>query len=306
MDNEFENKESMDDYAKELEASLRKIYPGDVMDCTVVAVDETCATVDLDYYAPGKIYLEEMSADPTFSIMYDVHVGDTFKAVVLQRDDGAGNIILSKKAGDLEYSWEKLEQMLADKTIINGTITDTTRSGAIMYVEGIRGFIPASKLDLKYVEDTSGYLGKKVSVQIFEVDKAHQRLILTARDILTEKAMEERTDKISHMMAGTIVSGTVEKLMNYGAFVKIQEGISGLLHISEITDGHIDHPGAVLKVGQQIDVMITKIDGSRISLSLKAANAAKEQELNEEASEYKSEPIANNPFADLLKDFINK
>ena len=302
MSDETERIESMDDYTKEIEASLRRIYPGDVMDCTVVAVNEDGVTVDLDFYAPGKISLEEMSDDPTFSIMYDVHPGDTFKAIVLKSDDGAGNIVLSKKAGDKEFSWEKLDEMRLNGTVITGQITEAVRSGAVMYVEGIRGFIPASRMDLKYVDDTSAFLGRKMSVQIIEADKDDQKLILSAKELLTENALKERTEKVNKMTAGSIITGTVEKITDYGAFIKIQDGISGLLHISEITDGRIPHPSAVLKLGQEVEVMILKVADGKISLSMKAAQAAREQELNEQTSSYKSEYQANNPFADLLKD----
>lgn len=294
--------ESMDDYTEEIEASLQKIYPGDVMECTVVAVDETAVSVDLDYYAPGKIMPEEMSADPLFSVFTDVQIGDQFKAVVQQADDGAGNIILSKKEADKEFSWEKLEQMKEDETVIEGTVSGVTNSGAVFYVEGIRGFIPASKLDLKYVEDTNPYLGKKIRVQIAEVDKARGKLILSAKDLLVEAAAEEKLKKTKSLSVGAVLEGTVEKIMDYGAFVDIGNDLSGLLHISEISEKRIAHPKAVLKVGQKVHVTILKVENGKISLSMKAAKEAEEEELNEEATEYKSEYVPNNPFAALLKD----
>lgn len=304
--NENEIIESMDDYAEELEASLRRIYPGDVMECTVVAFDEEAVSVDLDYYAPGKIPAEEMSEDPHFSVFSDVQIGDKFKAVVTSHDDGAGNILLSKKEADAEYSWEKLEKMKEDGTRIKGVISDTTKAGAIMYVEGIRGFIPASKLALKYVEDTGEYLNKRIEVIVADVDKEKKKLILSAKEMLTEKALEEKAGKISSMQIGITVMGTVEKLMNYGAFVNIGDDISGLVHISEICSQRISHPKAVLREGQQVKVMITKIENGKISLSIKqAAEAdieAEEKAREEEASEYKSEYVPNNPFAALLKD----
>ncbi len=298
--------ESMDDYAEELEASLRRIYPGDVMECTVVAFDEETVSVDLDYYAPGKIPVAEMSEDPQFSVFSDVQIGDKFKAVVTSHDDGVGNILLSKKEADAEFSWEKLEKMKEAGIRIKGSIADTTKDGAIMYVEGIRGFIPASKLALKYVEDTSVYQGKKIEVMISEVDRVKKKLILSAKEILTEKALEEKSISISHMQIGTILTGTVEKLMNYGAFVDIGNDISGLVHISEICDRKIAHPKAALREGQQVQVMITKIENGKLSLSIKQAEAAdleaEEEAMAEEASEYKSEYVPNNPFAALLKD----
>ena len=294
--------ESMDDYTAEIDASLQKIYPGDVMDCTVVAVDETAVSVDLDYYAPGKILPEEMSADPLFSVFTGVQIGDRFKAIVQQADDGAGNIILSKKEADKEFSWEKLEQMKEEKTVISGTVSGITNSGAILYVEGIRGFIPASKLDLKYVEDVNPYLGKPVRVIITEVDKIRSKLILSAKELLVEAAAEKKLEEMKRLSVGSVMEGTVEKIMDYGAFVDIGNGLSGLLHVSEISEKRIAHPKAVLKNGQKVEVTIIRIENGKISLSMKAAKEAEEEELNEEATEYKTEYVPNNPFADLLKD----
>ena len=294
--------ESMDDFTEEIEASLKKIYAGDVMQCTVVAVDETAVSVDLDYYAPGRIPAEEMSADPLFSVFSDVQIGDTFQAVVTSADDGAGNIILSRKEADAELSWEKLEQMMEENAVIEGTISGVTNSGAVLYVEGIRGFIPASKLALKYVEDTNPYLNQKIRVNITEVDRNRKKLILSARELLVEEAAEKRLEDIGRLSVGSVFEGTVEKIVDYGAFVNIGDGLSGLLHVSQISENRITHPKAVLKIGQKVKVKITRIENGRISLSMKAAREAEEEALNEEATEYKSEYVPNNRFAALLKD----
>ncbi len=293
---------SMDEFTEEIEASLQKIYPGDVMECTVVAVDEEAVSVDLDYYAPGKIPVAEMSADPLFSVFTDVQIGDQFKAVVQNPDDGSGNIVLSKKEADSEFAWEKLEQMKEEGTVISGTVSGATRSGAVFYVEGIRGFIPASKLALKYVEDTEPYIGKKINVQITEVDRARKKLILSAKELLVEEAAEKKLESIGKLSVGGVLEGTVEKIMDYGAFVDIGNDVSGLLHISEISENRIAHPKAVLKLGQKVKVKIIRINEGKISLSMKAAVEAEEEVLNEEATSYKSEYVPNNPFAALLKD----
>ena len=298
---EKKNLETMDDYAAELEDSLKRIHAGDVMDATVVAFDEEGVTVDLNYYAPGKIPADEMSADPTFSCMSDVNIGDQFKAVVTQGDDGGGNIVLSKKEADQEYAWEKLKTMMDEKTLITGKIAGVSRAGATIYVEGIRGFIPASKLDVRYVEDTEPYLGKTVNVLISDVDTEGKRLILSAKELLMEAAIQRRNKGVSNLKVGTVVKGTVETLKDYGAFVNIGNDLSGLLHVSEISDKRIKHPKAVLAPGQQVDVMITKIENGKISLSMKAVRDAKAQEIEDEASEYKSEYVPNNPFAELMK-----
>ncbi|MBR5931372.1 MAG: S1 RNA-binding domain-containing protein [Lachnospiraceae bacterium] len=294
--------ETMDDYTAEIEASLKKIRTGDVMECTVVAFDETGVSVDLDYYAPGRIPAEEMSADPLFSIFSDVTVGEQFRAIVTNPDDGAGNIILSRKEADAEFAWEKLQEMQEEGTVIEGTVAGITKSGVIMYVEGIRGFIPASKLDLNYVEDTEPYLNKKIKVQITEVDEGRKKLILSAKELLVEAAAEKKLENINRLSVGAVFEGTVEKIMDYGAFVNIGDGLSGLLHVSQISENHITHPKAVLKLGMKVKVKIIRIENGKISLSMKAAKEAEEEVLNEEAAEYKSEYVPNNPFAALLKD----
>ena len=294
--------ESMEDYASELNASLRKIHEGDVMEGEVIAFNEHGAILDLNYYATGRVPVEEMSADPTFNIMTDVHIGDRFTGVVKTVDDGHGNIILSKKMAESEYSWDALRQMKEDGTVISGVISEVVKAGAIMYVKGIRGFIPASKLAIKYVEDTAPYLGRKMNVKITEVNEEQEKLILSAKEILTEEYVAEQAKNIGKLAVGSIINGTVEKLERYGAFVDIGDGISGLLHISEISDKRISHPKAVLKVGQEVTVMITKIENNKISLSMKAVNAAQEEEIEEEAHEYRSEYVPNNPFADIFKN----
>ena len=294
--------ESMDDFSNELNASLHRVHSGDVMDCTVVSVDEEAVTVDMDYYAPGRILPEEMSADPTFNFSTDVMPGDTFKAVVQQVDDGSGNVILSKKEADGDYAWEKLKFMMRLGTIIEGKIAEVTKSGAIMYAEGVRGFIPASKLDLKYVEDTAPYLGRTIKVQIADVDEGSRKLILSAKELLTEQALMEQEENIKKLRVGSIVDGVVDSIKDYGAFVRLKDDLQGLLHVSQICEKRINHPKALLHEGQDVTVMITKIENGKISLSMKAIEQAKEAELEEEAQEYKSEYVPNNPFAELLKN----
>ena len=298
--------ESMADYQKELDSSLRKIYEGDVMEGEVIAFNEHGVILDLSYYATGRVPVEEMSANPSFNIMTDVKIGDRFQAIVKKGDDGHGNILLSKKAAESEFSWDTLRQMKDDETVIEGTITEVVKAGAIMYIQGIRGFIPASRLDYKYVEDTAPYLGKKLPVKIIEVSEDQEKLILSAREIASEAHVKKQAENISRLSVGSIVTGTVESLQNYGAFVNIGNGISGLLHISEISEKRINHPKAALRVGQEVTVMIIRIQDGKISLSIKAIEAAKEQEAEEEANEYHSEYVPNNPFADLLKDYIKK
>ena len=296
--------ESMEDYKEELEKSFRQIHVGDVLEGTVIDVDETGVLMDLDYYAPGRIPVEEMSADPHFDILNAVKIGDRYSATVKKRDDGRGNIVLSKKEADNELSWDKLKRMKEEKTVVTGKITETVRGGAILYVEGIRGFIPASKLALNYVDDPSDYLHKTVDVQVADVDEEGGRLVLSAKELLQAKAIEEKNKRIERLTVGNIVEGVVETIKDYGAFVSIGDGISGLLHISQISNQKVKHPGAVLREGDKIKVMITKVQDGKVSLSMKAVQDAIAKELQEEEeNEYHDGGEAVTSLGDLLKGF---
>ena len=294
--------ETMEDYADELEASFRTFSVGDVLTGTVIDVDESGVLMDFNYYAPGRIPAEEMSADPHFQLLEEVHVGDAISATVVRLDDGAGNLLLSRKEADDVLAWDKLKQMQEDHTVITGTITEVVPAGAILYVEGVRGFIPASKLALTYVEDTSVYLNQTVRVQVLDVQEEEKKLVLSAKELLTEQAMEERAERAGRMQEGTVLEGTVEKLMPYGAFVQIGDGVSGLLHVSEISEKRIKHPKVVLSEGQKVRVKITRVENGKISLSMKALNDVLNKE-DEPVFDYKEEGEAATSLGALLAGF---
>ncbi len=295
--------ETMEDYAAELEASFWKIRVGDVLTGKVIDADETGVLIDFDYYAPGKISAEDMSADPSFNILTDVAVGDILSATVVRLDDGAGNLVLSRKQADQVLAWDKLKDMMENKTVIKGTIKEVVKAGAILYVEGIRGFIPASKLALEYVEDTTPFLNQEVEVQIVTVEEENEKLVLSAKELLNIKAMEEKKEKANALEEGTVLEGTVEQLKDYGAFVGLGDGISGLLHISQISDKKIKHPKVVLSVGQKVRVKITKIQDGKISLSMKELNDVTSKEITDEPVEYTESGSATTGLGALLAGF---
>ncbi len=261
--------ESMNDYKDELEASFRKLSEGDIITGTVIAVTEEDVTLDLKYYAPGIIKAEEISSDPDFNLMESVQVGDTLEATIIRMDDGEGNLLLSRKDANDVLAWEKLNQYLEEGTNLKVRIKGIVPSGVIAYLEGIRGFIPASHLSLDYVEDCNPWLGKDVEVRVITVDQSQKKLVLSAKVIEREKAEEEHNHKISMLVPGTVVEGTVESLMPYGAFVNIGNGLSGLVHISQICTRRIKKPGEVLKVGQSVKAKILNTNDNKISLSMR-------------------------------------
>ncbi len=271
--------ETMKDYEKELEASFRKIREGDVISGTVIDVNEEEVTLDLKYYTQGIIKAEDMSNDPTFSLLNDVKEGDVIEATVVRMDDGQGNILLSKKEANEVLSWDILEQMKEEKTDVTVKVSEAVNGGAAAYVEGIRGFIPASQLDLNYVEDPSAYVGKTLKVRVITVDQGKEKLVLSAKEILKEQQKEEHDHKVAMIVPGTILEGTVESLQTYGAFVDLKDGLSGLVHISQICQKRIKKPSEVLKVGDKVKVKVLNTNDGKISLSIKAV--AEEQEASE-------------------------
>ena len=271
--------ETRKDYEKELEASFRKIREGDVISGTVIDVNEEEVTLDLKYYTQGIIKAEDMSNDPTFSLLNDVKEGDVIEATVVRMDDGQGNILLSKKEANEVLSWDVLEQMKEEKTDVTVKVSEAVNGGAVAYVEGIRGFIPASQLDLNYVEAPSAYVGKTLKVRVTTVDQEKEKLVLSAKEILKEQQKEEHDHKVAMIVPGTILEGTVESLQTYGAFIDLKDGLSGLVHISQICQKRIKKPSEVLKVGDKVKVKVLNTNDGKISLSIKAV--AEEQEASE-------------------------
>ena len=220
--------ESMKDFEKELEESMKKIEEGDILTGTVISVDEKEVILDLKYYAEGVIPAENYSREPGFSLKDEVHEGDEVSATVVRKDDGQGNILLSRVEAVDVLAWDKLKELKESGEVLDVVVKGITNAGVIAYVEGVRGFIPASKLALNYVEDTEEYLNKPIQVQVLDVDKESKKLILSAKEILRAKAEEERKNKVSNLEIGLVTEGTVESLQPYGAFVNLGDGLSGL------------------------------------------------------------------------------
>lgn len=271
--------ETMKDYEKELEASFRKIQEGDVIQGTVIDVNEEEVTLDLKYYTQGIIKAADMSSDPGFSILTDVQAGDVIEATVVKMDDGQGNILLSKKEANEVLAWDVLERYKEEKKNLSVKVSEVVNAGVVAYLEGIRGFIPASQLDLSYVEDLEAYKGKTLTVRVITVDQEKEKLVLSAKEILKEQQKEEHDHKVAMIVPGTILEGTVESLQPYGAFVDLKDGLSGLVHISQICQRRIKKPSEVLKVGDKVKVKVLNTNDGKISLSMKAAEEQQAEEV---------------------------
>lgn len=277
--------ETMKDYEKELNESMKKIEEGDILTGTVVSVDEKEVILDLKYYAEGVIPAEDYTREPGFNLKEEVHPGDEVSATVVRKDDGNGNILLSRVEAADVLAWEKIREYKESGESLDVTVKGITNAGVIAYVEGVRGFIPASRLSLGYVEDTEEYLNRQIRVQVIECDKDSKKLILSARELLREQAEEERKKKISNVQVGLVTEGTVESLQPYGAFVDLGNGLSGLVHISQICEKRIKKPSEVLSVGDRVKVKVTAVKDGKLSLSIKEASDMMAKDIEEEVYE---------------------
>lgn len=264
---------------------MKKIEEGDILTGTVVSVDEKEVILDLKYYAEGVIPAEDYTREPGFNLKEEVHPGDEVSATVIRKDDGNGNILLSRVEAADVLAWEKIREYKESGEALDVTVKGITNAGVIAYVEGVRGFIPASRLSLGYVEDTEEYLNRQIRVQVIECDKDSKKLILSARELLREQAEEERKKKISNVQVGLVTEGTVESLQPYGAFVDLGNGLSGLVHISQICEKRIKKPSEVLSVGDRVKVKVTAVKDGKLSLSIKEASDMMAKDIEEEVYE---------------------
>jgi small subunit ribosomal protein S1 len=295
--------ESMEDYADIIDRSFRSLKEGDVVEGIVTGVEDTQVTLDLNYYTAGIIRNEDLSDDPHFSIRGDIQTGDRISATIIRMDDGHGNILLSRREANRTLAWDKLKSYLDNGDVVEVKVIEAVKAGVVAFLEGIRGFIPASKLALSYVadEDLDSYVGKTLKVQVITADETDKKLVMSAKELLKKQAEEERANKISNVQVGLVTEGTVESLQSYGAFINLANGLSGLCHISQISNKRISHPGSVLKVGQKVKVKVTAIKDGKLSLSMKALDDIMAEEITEEKIEYKSEGNATTSLAELIK-----
>jgi len=296
--------ETMADYADQIDRSMRKVNEGDILTGTVIDVNEEEIIVDLQYYAEGVIKAEDYSDDPTVTAMDEIKAGDEISATVIKRDDGNGRILLSKKEANAVLSWDRLKELKDSQRNVKVKVINTVKGGVVAFLEGIRGFIPASKLALSYVEedDLEQFVDKVIEVRVITVDREDKKLVMSAKDILMEERREQESRLVSNVQVGLVTEGVVESLQKYGAFVRLSNGLSGLLHISEISHTRIKHPGVVLHEGDKIKVKVIAIKDGKISLSKKALEDATATEISEEQVELPESGSIGTSLGDLMKN----
>ena len=286
--------EKMEDYKEELERSFRKLQRGDMVKGTIVSLSEDEMIVDLDYYAPGRIEYDEITDDPGFVADEHYKVGDEIHATILRTDDGAGNILLSMKEATKVLGWEELEKDMEEENILKVRVLQSVNGGVVAYAKGIRGFIPASHLSLEYVENLDEWVNKNLEVTPITVNAGENKLVLSAKVVAKKRQEEEIAKKMSHMIPGNVYEGVVDSIQSYGAFINLGDGLSGLLHISRISQKRLNSPSEVLKVGQKVQVKLLDNKDGKLSLSMKEFEELTQPvETDEiEVMEYKEDEIS--------------
>ncbi|TYP59867.1 bifunctional 4-hydroxy-3-methylbut-2-enyl diphosphate reductase/30S ribosomal protein S1 [Thermosediminibacter litoriperuensis] len=269
----------MEEISKEMENQQREVAyddeiselaEGKIVEGTVMKVSDKEVLVNVGYKSEGIIPLNELSNLPFSSPSEIVKNGDRIKVLILKLEDKEGNLILSKKRADTVEAWSYLEEAFEKKQTVEGRVIESIKGGLLVNVRGLRGFIPASHADLKYVADLSGYVGKDLKLKIIELDRDKKRVVLSHKLFLQEEKEKLKEEIWEKVKEGQVIRGTVKKLTDFGAFVDIG-GFDGLIHISDLSWQRINHPSEVLSENQEVEVKVLKVDKERgrISLGLK-------------------------------------
>ena len=300
MSEEMNTQETMADYEEQINASFRKFREGDKVTGTVVSVEEDEVILDLNSFSQGVIPAGEYSDDPSFHAMDEIRTGDTLTAVVLDSDDGQGRVLLSLKEARVDEAWEKMTEAMEERRIFTVKVLTSVNAGVVAYLEGLRGFIPASQLALEYVEDVDSFVGETLDVIVITADPEKNKLVLSAKEVAKEKAAKEHEKKLNALQKGFVTEGVIDRIESYGCFVNMGDGLTGLVHISQICNKLLKSPNEVVKLGQTVKVKVLDVEEGKIRLSMKAVeDIAPEVEEEKEAIEYHDEE-ATTSLAGLL------
>src|SRR5881227_468756 len=259
-----------DDFMAAIEGTIKEFNDGDIVEGVIVRVDRDEVLLDIGYKTEGVIPSRELSIKHDVDPNDVVTVGDEVEALVLQKEDKEGRLILSKKRAQYERAWGTIEKIKDEDGIVTGTVIEVVKGGLILDI-GLRGFLPASLVEMRRVRDLQPFVGKELEAKIIELDKNRNNVVLSRRAWLEQTQSEVRQNFLTQLQKGQVRKGVVSSIVNFGAFVDLG-GVDGLVHVSELSWKHIDHPSEVVEVGQEVTVEVLDIDldRERVSLSLKA------------------------------------
>ena len=253
-----------------IDATIKYFNDGDIVEGTIVKVDRDEVLLDIGYKAEGVIPSRELSIKHDVDPAEVVSVGDSVEALVLQKEDKEGRLILSKKRAQYERAWGTIEKIKDEDGVVNGTVIEVVKGGLILDI-GLRGFLPASLVEMRRVRDLQPYVGREIEAKIIELDKNRNNVVLSRRAWLEQTQSEVRQNFLTQLQKSQVRKGVVSSIVNFGAFVDLG-GVDGLVHVSELSWKHIDHPSEVVQVGDEVTVEVLDVDmdRERVSLSLKA------------------------------------
>jgi small subunit ribosomal protein S1 len=259
-----------DEFLAAIDSTIKYFNDGDIVEGTIVKVDRDEVLLDIGYKTEGVIPSRELSIKHDVDPHEVVSVGDAVEALVLQKEDKDGRLILSKKRAQYERAWGTIERIKDEDGVVEGSVIEVVKGGLILDI-GLRGFLPASLVEMRRVRDLQPYVGKTLEAKIIELDKNRNNVVLSRRAWLEQTQSEVRQTFLNNLQKGQIRSGVISSIVNFGAFVDLG-GVDGLVHVSELSWKHIDHPSEVVEVGQEVTVEVLDVDmdRERVSLSLKA------------------------------------
>ncbi len=261
---------SAEDFMAAIDATIKYFNDGDIVEGTIVKVDRDEVLLDIGYKTEGVIPSRELSIKHDVDPNEVVSVGDAVEALVLTKEDKEGRLILSKKRAQYERAWGTIEALKEADEPVSGTVIEVVKGGLILDI-GLRGFLPASLVEMRRVRDLQPYVGKEIEAKIIELDKNRNNVVLSRRAWLEQTQSEVRSEFLNQLQKGQVRKGVVSSIVNFGAFVDLG-GVDGLVHVSELSWKHIDHPSEVVEVGNEVtvEVLDVDLDRERVSLSLKA------------------------------------
>jgi small subunit ribosomal protein S1 len=250
-------------------ATIKPITEGDVVSGEVVRIDKDEVLVDIGYKSEGVIPSTELSIRRSVDPAQEVSLGEQVDALVLTKEDQEGRLILSKKRARFEKAWRRIEAAAESGEPVEGTVIEVVKGGLILDL-GVRGFLPASLVDIRRVHNLDEFMGQKLECKVIELNRSRNNVVLSRRAVLEEERKEVRQQILGRLQPGQVVEGKISNIVDFGAFVDL-EGIDGLIHISELSWSHVNHPSEVLEIGQTVRVKVLDIDRERqrISLGLK-------------------------------------
>ncbi|MEX0698109.1 MAG: 30S ribosomal protein S1 [Acidimicrobiia bacterium] len=255
-----------DDFEAAIARTVKEFKEGDIVEGVVVSVDADGAMVDVGYKSEGLIPTEELSIRASIDPTTVVTVGDRIEALVLNKEDDEGRLILSKKRAQYERAWGQVQKLTEQGGTVKGTVIEVVKGGLIVDI-GLRGFLPASLVDLRRVRDLEPFIGQEIEAKVIELDRNRNNVVLSRRAYLEEEQAEQRAAFLDDLKEGEIRPGVISSVVNFGAFVDLG-GMDGLVHVSEMSWQHISHPSEMVKVGDKVTIRVLEVDRERERISL--------------------------------------